>query len=348
MEISEEFLFISWTVKKISLNAYVFCDALPKNMCLEQNHVIIETENLTKKFGDIIACKNISLKFFQNEILGVIGPNGAGKTTLLSMISGELAPSSGKIKILGMDVLKYRNAIKPMLGVMPQEYGLYGHLTVEQHINLFGRLSGLSRSMAKNRTKEIIGLLGLSEHSDRKIEQLSAGWKQRVLLAMSLVHKPKIALLDEPTSKLDPLAKRKTWKYIELLKEMEVSIILTSHDMQEVETLSDYIIFINNGCVIAEGRAKDLKNQIGAKFSVLLRYRASHLVPQKLVLFLSSSERVHNLQISLHEIRFLTSTELPRRFYDKILAMSGNAIEEFTLSIPSIEEVFLTLADEKD
>jgi len=308
----------------------------------------METENLTKKFGDVIACKNISLKLFQNEILGVIGPNGAGKTTLLSMISGELAPSSGKIKVFGMDVLKYRNAIKPMLSVMPQEYGLYGHLTIEQHINLFGRLSGLSRSVAKNRTREIIGSLGLGEHSDRKIEQLSAGWKQRVLLAMSLVHKPKIALLDEPTSKLDPLAKRKTWKYIERLKEMKTSIILTSHDMQEVEILSDHIIFINNGCVIAEGRAKDLKNQIGAKFSVLLRCRASSSIPQKLVSFLSSNERVYNLQVSLHEIRFLTPTELPRRFYDEMLAMFGNAIEEFTVSTPSVEEVFLTLADEKD
>lgn len=317
-------------------------------MRLEQNHVVIETENLTKQFDDVTACKNISLKLFQNEILGIIGPNGAGKTTLLSMISGELAPSSGKIKIFGIDVPKHRNAIKPSLGVMPQEYGLYGHLTVEQHINLFGRLSGLSRSLAKNRTQEIIDSLGLGEHSDRRIEQLSAGWKQRALLAMSLVHKPKIALLDEPTSKLDPLAKRKTWEYIESLKEMEASIILTSHDMREVEILSDYITFLNNGHVIVEGRAKDLKNKIGAKFSVLLRCRPSYSVPHKLVSFLSSSERVQNLQVSLHEIRFLTSTELPRRFYDKMLAMSENAIEEFSMSIPSVEEVFLTLADEKD
>ena len=215
----------------------------------------IETKNLTKKYKDKIVVNNLNLKIKEGELFSLLGTNGAGKTTTIKMLSGLILPTSGEIKILGLDMKKDKINIKGNLNISTQETAIAPNLTVLENLEF---MAGVYKIKDKNKKiEELIKLFKLEDVLKQKTKTLSGGWQRKVSIAISLINDPKVLFLDEPTLGLDVLARRELWKVIESLKG-KITIILTTHYMEEAEKLSDRIGIISKGELIKVGTPKEL------------------------------------------------------------------------------------------
>ena len=208
----------------------------------------INTANLTKKFGDFTAVNNMNLKVKKGEIFGLLGPNGAGKTTLIKILSSINNPTSGDALVLGEKIPDGDIASK--IGYMPQETGIYLNLTVEQNMKFYGRIFHLSNEKTEEKIVELLNFVDLSEWRHEMVENLSGGMKHRVSLACTLIHEPELLFLDEPTVGVDPELRVSFWDYFQQLKEKGVTILLTTHYMDEARRC-DRIGFMQRGKLIA-------------------------------------------------------------------------------------------------
>jgi ABC-type multidrug transport system ATPase subunit len=214
----------------------------------------IDIRHLSKRFKNgVLANDAIDLGVPCGVVFGLLGPNGAGKTTLVRQITGELGPSSGSVHVLGIDVLQEPHRAKSLMGIVPQEADVFMALTPEEHLRLFGRLRGLSRAAAAARAQELLGLLDLREHRKQRSFHLSGGLKRKLLVGMAIVASPKVLVLDEPTTGLDPNSRRQVWGLIRSLKQEGASILLTTHNMEEAEALCTSVAILDSGRVLAHG-----------------------------------------------------------------------------------------------
>ena len=210
---------------------------------------VIETKNLTKKFGNFTAVDNLNLKIKQGEIYGLLGPNGAGKTTTIKMLTGLLKITTGQAIVLDKNVPN--DSIAADLGHMPQETALYLGITVHQNLEFFGEIFGLSKKKIKTRESELLKFIDLEAWRDELVQNLSGGMKHRVSLICTLIHEPKLLFLDEPTVGVDPELRESFWKYFHQLRDSGVTILLTTHYMDEARHC-DRIGFMRTGRLIAE------------------------------------------------------------------------------------------------
>jgi len=211
----------------------------------------IEIENLTKKFGDLTAVDQISFKIPHGRIFGFLGPNGSGKSTTIRMLCGVLTPTSGKGSVFGLDIVKNAEDVKQNLGYMSQRFSLYEDLTVEENLDFYAGIYGLPADVRDARKKELIAMANLTGKEKTLAGNLSGGWKQRLALGCALIHKPKLLVLDEPTAGVDPVSRRVFWKIIHTLSRQGMTILVTTHYMDEAESC-DYVGFIFNGKLIKE------------------------------------------------------------------------------------------------
>ena len=218
----------------------------------------IETAKLTKYFGSFKAVDSINLKVRKGEIFGLLGPNGAGKTTTIRMILGLLKPSSGIVKVFGVDVAKNRKEVLKITGYMPQRFSLYEDLTTEENLRLFALLYGLKGKEIDERVKELLDEFQLREYRYRLAGKLSGGTKQRLALAVALVHRPKLLIVDEPTAGVDPPIRRYFWEYFRKLRREGVTILVTTHYMDEAENC-DRLALMNRGKIAAQGTPQGIK-----------------------------------------------------------------------------------------
>jgi ABC-2 type transport system ATP-binding protein len=225
---------------------------------------IIDLENLSKSFGKIQAVNQVSLKVKKGMIYGLLGPNGAGKSTTIRMICGVLSPSSGTATIDGLDIYKDAERIKARIGYMSQKFSLYDDLTVLENLKFFASIYGIYGKERNDRISQLIEMAGISGREHQLAGQLSGGWKQRLALGCALIHKPSILILDEPTAGVDPVARRIFWELIFKLAAQGITVLVTTHYMDEAESC-DRVAFIFNGTVIAEGTPKDMIAAIGAR-----------------------------------------------------------------------------------
>jgi lipooligosaccharide transport system ATP-binding protein len=226
--------------------------------------VLIEAENLTKKFGDLVAVGNINFEVFKGECFGFLGPNGAGKTTTMKMVHCVLPLTSGRLMVAGMDVTKHAREIKKMIGVASQEDNLDPDFTVFHNLMVYARYFDILKEDAQKRAEELLKFVQLEEKRSVIIDQLSAGMKRRLILARALINEPQILILDEPTTGLDPQGRHLIWDKIRSLQKQGVTIVLTTHYMDEAAQLCDRTLIIDNGKVIEEGRPSDLvKKHVG-------------------------------------------------------------------------------------
>lgn len=209
----------------------------------------IKVSNLTKQFKNVLAVNNISFNVKEGEIFGVLGLNGAGKTTTIKMMSGLTRPTSGNIKVFDYDIYKDINKIKSIIGVSPQESAIANNLTVKENIELMASLYFKDKAKIKNNTERVINNLGLESYINRRAKTLSGGYKRRLSIAMALVTNPRILFLDEPTLGLDVINRHELWNVINNLKG-KVTIILTSHYMEEISALVDDIAIMKNGKIL--------------------------------------------------------------------------------------------------
>ncbi|GAV24572.1 ABC transporter ATPase [Carboxydothermus islandicus] len=224
--------------------------------------VAILTENLTKTFGPKVAVDNVSFTVPAGKIFGLLGPNGSGKSTTIRMLCGALLPTSGRAEIFGMDVVKKTREVRNLIGYMSQRFSLYEDLTVEENLDFFGRIYNLPAKLLKSRKEEILLMAGLTENRKTLTAHLSGGWKQRLALGAAMIHRPKLLILDEPTAGVDPVSRRIFWEIIKKLCATGISVLVTTHYMDEAE-ICDIVGFIFNGKLVSFGTPAELMAKEG-------------------------------------------------------------------------------------
>src|SRR6185312_7146115 len=220
---------------------------------------MIDVKNIQKSYGDIHAVKGISFFISTGECYGLLGPNGAGKSTTINMLSTLFPPDAGEILINGLDIKKSPEEVKKILGVVPQEIALYSNFTAWENMLFWGGLHSLKSNELQKKAEELLQLVGLLDRKNEKIKGYSGGMKRRINLACALLHSPKILLLDEPTVGVDPQSRNMIFELIESLNKQGMTIIYTTHYMEEAERLCDRIGIIDSGVIVAQGTLDELK-----------------------------------------------------------------------------------------
>ncbi len=223
--------------------------------------VALEVSQISKRYKKSAALANdaIDLTIERGAVFGLLGPNGAGKTTLVRQVTGELTPTSGSIRLLGVDVVREPLRAKALMGVVPQEALPFPYLRPREHLALFGKLHGLNTGDANRRADELMAALGLQAHSRMVAMHLSGGLKRKLLVGIALMARPPVLILDEPTTGLDPHSRREVWSLLRSLREEGTTVLITTHYMDEAEALCDTVAVIGAGRILAQGAIEELR-----------------------------------------------------------------------------------------
>jgi ABC-2 type transport system ATP-binding protein len=231
---------------------------------------ILEVKNLVKKYGDFTAVKGISFDIKEGEIFSLLGPNGAGKTTTISMLSTLFAPTSGEATVGGHSVTKEAMAVRNLIGVVPQELALYEDLSARENLTFWGQMYGLSRKALKIRVDEVLEQIGLADRARDRVKTYSGGMKRRVNIGVGLLHKPSLLFMDEPTVGIDPQSRRAILDSVKELNRQGMTVLYTTHYMEEAEELSDRVGILDHGELIALGTQAELNHQVGENDTLIL------------------------------------------------------------------------------
>lgn len=307
------------------------------------NNYAIEVENLTKRFGDFYAVDHINFQVKPGEIFGFLGANGAGKSTTIRMLCALLQSTDGTARVGGFDINKEPDRVKDNIGYMSQRFSLYEDLTVEENINFFGRVYGLTNGEIQKRKDWVLEIANLKGREKSITGTLSGGWKQRLALGCAVLHKPRIVFLDEPTSGVDPVMRRKFWGLINDLSAEGVTVLVTTHFLEEAEYCND-IILINAGKIIAGGSPKELKHNY-IKTPILEVQCANVIEAMSLIekepWAIETSVFGTYLHVSVQD------EKVARQNIQRILRAGNiewNQIDKIT---PSLEDVFIYLLDQE-
>ena len=226
--------------------------------------VTVELRHLTRRYGALVAVRNLNLTIARGEVFGLLGPNGSGKTTTIRMLCGLIAPSEGTAIVAGVDVVQAPDLIKERIGYMSQRFGLYEDLTVAENMDFFAGIYGLEGPSRRGRIAEVVSFLGLNQRLRQLAGTLSGGWKQRLGLACALMHRPPVLFLDEPTAGVDPAARRGFWRTILALAQQGTTVIVTTHYMDEAGQCAR-VGLMSQGHLIALGTPAEVARQVGGK-----------------------------------------------------------------------------------
>jgi len=308
---------------------------------MANQEILIEAKALVKRYGDFTAVNGIDFQVRKGESFGFLGPNGAGKSTTMRIIAATLTRTSGDISILGKDPEKFGPEIKAHLGVVPQTDNLDNALTVEENLYIYGRYFGLSKKFIKPKIEELLDFAQLVEKRDVKVEALSGGMKRRLTIARALVSEPEILMLDEPTTGLDPQARHILWDRLFRLKEQGVTLLITTHYMDEAEQLCDRLMVMDKGSIMAEDSPAGLIKSYSTKEVLEVRFGSDRnavvapqlkemcarieVLPDRILLYAEDGESLlHELgQKGLHPL-----TSLVRRssLEDVFLRLTGRTL----------------------
>ncbi len=305
----------------------------------------IEIKNLTKNFGSFYAVDNISFNVKRGEIYGFLGPNGSGKSTTIRMLCGLLSASKGTATVAGFDINKNPEGVKSKIGYMSQRFSLYNDLTVDQNLDFWGTLYKLNSHELIQRKKEIYELANIGEVGDRLTGTLSGGWKQRLALGCSIIHKPEIVFLDEPTGGVDPISRRGFWELIDKLSANGTTVFVTTHFLDEAEYCHN-IGLIYNGKLIALGSPNDLKTKSMTQKSIevvssspmdALSILTDHDLIDETSIF---GTKIHAILKEGTDLNVETENSIRKLLSEKNI--QTQSISEIT---PSLEDVFIHLIE---
>jgi ABC-2 type transport system ATP-binding protein len=304
---------------------------------------ILEAHDLFKKYGDFTAVKGISFDIKEGEIFSLLGPNGAGKTTTISMLSTLYTPTSGDATINGHSITKNPMAVKQVIGVVPQELALYEDLTARENLMFWGQMYGLSGPSLNSRIDEVLGQIGLTDRARNRVKTYSGGMKRRVNIGVGLLHKPRLLFMDEPTVGIDPQSRRAILDTVKDLNKQGMTVLYTTHYMEEAQELSDRVGIMDHGELIALGTQKELTQQVGQTETLILHIGESD-DPQALAVSLKDVQDVLEATPSDHDVSIIT------RDAENILAPvvtkaneRGVKIRSIDIREPNLEAVFLHL-----
>ena len=297
----------------------------------------IQIQNLTKLYGDQKAVDQISFEVNRGEIVGFLGPNGAGKSTTMKVITCFLSPDEGSVLVNGLDVVNEESAIKKIIGYLPENNPLYTDMYVRESLQFVGKLYGLVGESLRTRIDEIIELTSLSKEQNKRIGQLSKGFRQRVGLAQALIHDPEVLVLDEPTTGLDP---NQIAEVRQLIKDISTTktVILSTHIMQEVKAICDRVVIIHEGKIVADSTVENLQQTVLKK----IKTRVQLSEPIDLKLF-SSMKGVIEVEKMEGNIYIISSNKDIRAEIVKITAEAEKNLLELTRLEDSLEDIFMNL-----
>lgn len=228
------------------------------NTSASPGDAVIYVRDLVKKFGSITAVNGLSFSVRGGETYGLLGPNGAGKTSTMRMLSALSPISGGELRVAGLDVTRQGKEVRQVLGVVTQHDGLDTDVTVKQNLELYGYLAGLSRKVASERAAEVLEFFGLSDRGGSEVDELSGGMKRRLAIARALMTRPRVIIMDEPTTGLDPQSRNRVWEELAVLKSTGVTILMSTHYMEEASTLCDRVAIMDHGRMLDEGAPDEL------------------------------------------------------------------------------------------
>jgi ABC-2 type transport system ATP-binding protein len=306
-----------------------------------QNRPIIEVDGLVKDYGRLRAVDEVSFAVHEGEIFGLLGPNGAGKTTIISILSCLLPPTSGKARVAGRDVVSDSIGVRSRIGVVPQEIALYQTLSARENLLFWGRMYGLSGDSLRRRADELIEIVGLTERARSRVETFSGGMKRRINIAVGLLHDPQVLFLDEPTVGIDPQTRRSLLDLARDLNTQGLTILYTTHYLEEAEFLCDRIGIVDGGRLIALGTQRELVAMIGATDTITVEadgVEARHLAKlEELDGVMETAAEDGTVRINADSGSHL----LPGIV--ELLTESGVSIRSIDVSAPNLESVFLHL-----
>lgn len=304
---------------------------------------MIKATDLTKSYGDFIAVDGINFEIRRGESFGLLGPNGAGKSTTMKMIASVSQRTSGGLEILGLDPNKRGPEIRAHLGVVPQQDNLDRELTVSENLYVYGRYFGLSRKFLKTKVQDLLEFAQLGDKAKSKSEELSGGMKRRLTIARALVNEPEIFMLDEPTTGLDPQARHILWDRLFRLKEQGVTLVITTHYMDEAEQLCDRLIVMDKGKIMAEGSPAELIRSYSSREVLEVRFGSSknaevaeqirglgdriEVLPDRILVYTEDGEAE---LAKIHKLGLEPLTSLVRRssLEDVFLRLTGRTLVE--------------------
>ena len=300
----------------------------------------IEAYKLTKRFGDLVAVNEIDLRVKEGEIFGFLGPNGAGKTTTIHMLTTLLRPTSGKAYVGGYDVTREAWKVRRIIGIVFQDPSLDIQLTAWENLDFHGRIYHMSKAEREKRIVEVLSMVDLEDRAHEVVRNFSSGMRRRLEIARSFMHHAKILFLDEPTLGLDPQTRRHIWEYIRRInRELGVTIMLTTHYMEEADQLSDRVAIIDHGRIVAEGTPKELKDSIGGDV-----VRVESDKPKLLLkgLRVTAGSMIYNSKVVGRDV------VLSVKRAEEVLPLIFETSQKFAVTVskvtykePSLEDVFL-------
>ena len=297
---------------------------------------VIYVENLTRRFGDFVAVDHINFEVNEGEVVGYLGPNGSGKTTTIRMLLGLLEPTEGQATVLGFDAFRQSEQVRARAGYMSQKFAIYDDLTVLENLTFYGGVYGIRD---KARIRHTLDLIGLTGHDSTLTRSLSAGWRQRLALGIALVHEPKLLFLDEPTSGVDPTARRAFWDLIYELADKGVTILVTTHYMDEAE-YCERVGIMRDGKLLAMDTPSNLKKNIipGDVWEVYAEPLEAGLdvVPEV--------EGVLRVSLAGDHLRIITEKGKKKEALSKALKGKKLSVKEVVAGEPTLEDVFISLA----
>lgn len=304
---------------------------------------ILEVKELVKQYGDFNAVKGITFDIKEGEIFSLLGPNGAGKTTTISMLSTLYTPTAGDASIGGYSVSKEPMAVKQVIGVVPQELALYEDLTARENLIFWGQMYGLSGKSLHSRVDEVLEQIGLVDKAKNRVKTYSGGMKRRVNIGVGLLHKPRLLFMDEPTVGIDPQSRRAILDTVKDLNQQGMTVLYTTHYMEEAAELSDRVGIIDHGELIALGTQKELTQKVGETETLIL-HLGENDDPETLARSLVETENVLEAIATDHEVSVVA-----QEAEDVLAAVvtkaneRGIKIHSIDIREPNLEAVFLQL-----
>ena len=300
----------------------------------------VQVENLVKRYGTVNAVDNISFDVKQGEIFGILGPNGAGKTTTLEIIEGLLKPTGGSVTVLGMDLARNAKQVKSRIGVQLQSAAYFDYLSLREILGLLGTFYPRATP-----AKDLLQQVDLVEQAGMRLRQLSGGQKQRFTVAASLVNQPDLVILDEPTTGLDPQARRSLWSLVRQIHEQNITIVLTTHYMEEAQTLCQRLAIMDHGRLVAVDTPADLVGRLDVGYNVKV-VLSRPLSPEQAAAFNGKVQLAQANTDSLGGTTYLFRLENTSTMLAGVLEQleqTGSALEHLDITPVTLEDVFLTL-----